>query len=57
MMKIQIIEILDIVSSFDLSKINGVYYAEVFEYSGKHSRWADKDLDNLIDMIHDLFCD
>jgi hypothetical protein len=50
-------EILEIVSSFDLSKINGAYYAEVFEYDGKHSRWADPDLDNLINMIHDLFCE
>ena len=50
-------QILEIVSSFDLSLINGAYYAEVFEYSGKHSQWVDKDLNALIDMIHDLFCD
>ena len=53
----KIIEILDVVSSFDLYMINGSYYAEVFEYSGKHSRWADLDLNNLINMIHNLFCE
>ena len=48
-------EILKNVNSIDLSLINVVYYMEVVEKSGKWSRWADKDLDLLVNMVYNLF--
>ena len=50
-MEYAINELLEELSSMDMSNIDGTIYIETIEMSGKHTRWSGSDLVDLIRKI------